>query len=295
MEIIIKEFKNRDLDFVKRINFLFYLKIRYQEEYCNENVFTAMNDKGETVGVGSLSFDESWYGLDLDSMHKLKFDIAVEEDSEFAVLVTSKLIDRFICKYRDYQKKYPNKKMCICGWCNSDQIDNIQFLLEKGFQMNHVWPVLKYDLSKKIRHYEIPINIKIKKYPICENNTESYQIATAIANNGIQDNTGKLCFQTEGESFRVYAAMDGKKVVGAVTIWDMAEGRSATENIFIDPEYRGKSIAKEVVATGLEFLKEAGQKIATLSMSGTNLKAMKVYLSMGYELMYTTIEMQLHV
>jgi ribosomal protein S18 acetylase RimI-like enzyme len=77
-----------------------------------------------------------------------------------------------------------------------------------------------------------------------------------------------------------------------MSIWNIGDGRGATENIFTIPSYRRKNIAKEVIVTGLEELKKSGQTIGTLSMAGNNDKAMRLYQKLGYKLMYYMVEVQ---
>ena len=80
-------------------------------------------------------------------------------------------------------------------------------------------------------------------------------------------------------------------MVGAISVWNITEQRAATENIFVIPSFRRKNIARELIATAFDELKRRDKDIATLSMSGTNLSAMKLYLSCGYLLYYNLIEM----
>lgn len=292
MDIRIRDYEEKDLDFVQKIDFLMWLQVQYNKDYIKENIFTAIDESENVVGIGSLSFHCTWYSMDMDIMHKLKYDIVVDEESKYGKIVKSLLMDKLIERCNEYKAEYSNKKICICGWCEADKIEEMQFLIAKGFAMSSVIPVLKYDLSKEIRHYEIPKNIVIEQYPINENAIDKFIEATAAGNNGIADSKAELWFRTGGSSFKIFAAIDNGKVVSSVTLWNIDEERSATENIFTIPEYRRKNIAREVIATGLQALKDKGGKIATLSVKGENLNAIKLYLSMGYELMYNLIEMQ---
>lgn len=294
MNITIRNYEENDLEFIQQVNFLLWLEIQYHSDYIKENIFIAADDdeNKKMVGVASVSFHDSWYAMDKDIMHKLKYDIAVDEENEYWKIAKSLLMDKLIEKLKIYKAEHSEKKICICGWCDSDEIGEMQFLLEKGFEMNSVTPVLKYDLTKEIKHYEIPQNIAIEQYSLSGNTIDKLLEATAIANDGVSDSKGQLWFRSGGKGFKIFTAIDNGKVVSSVTLWDIGKGRSATENIFTIPDYRRKNIAREIIATGLESLKGEGQKIATLSMYGKNLSAMKLYLSIGYELMYNTIEMR---
>lgn len=295
MNIIIRNYQEKDLEFVQQRDFLLWLKIQYHSDYINENIFTAVDENTNVIGVASLSFHSSWHAMDKHILHKLQYDIAIDEDSQCAVLAKSLLMDKIIEKYNAYKKEHSSKKICTCGWCDADEIGEMQFLLTKGFAMSSVVPVLKYDLTKEITHYEIPENIIIEQYTLNENTIDKFIEATAIADDDVPDSKGALSFRSGGQGFKIFVATDSGKIVSAITLWDIGEGRSATENIFTIPDYRRKNIAREIIATGLQSLKDSGQKIATLSMNGENLNAMKLYLSIGYELMYNLIEMRYEV
>jgi ribosomal protein S18 acetylase RimI-like enzyme len=292
MNIRIRNYEEKDLSFVESINFLLSLEFKFHREYIKENIFTAVDENDNAIGVASISFHSTWHAMDKDILHKLQYDIAVDEENQFAGLAKGLLMDKLIEKFNTYKAEYTGKKLCICGWCDADDISEIQFLLTKGFAMSSVTPVLKYDLTKEIKHYEIPENITIEQYPINGNTVDKFIEATAAANNGIADSKGELLFRSGGQGFKVFTASDNGKIVSSVTLWDIGQGRGATENIFTIPDYRRKNIAREIIAKGLQSLKDDGQKIATLSMDGKNLSAMKLYLSIGYELMYNTIEMR---
>jgi len=295
MSITIRNYEEKDLEFVQQRDFLLWLKIQYQSDYINENIFTAVDEDKNVIGVTSLSFHSSWYAMDKHILHKLQYDIVVDEKSQCAGLAKNLLMDKLIEKYNSYQKEYSSRKICICGWCGADEIGEMQFLLTKGFAMSCVIPVLRYDLTKEIKHCEIPENIFVDQYTLNENTIDKFIEATALANDDIADSKGELSFRSGGEGFKIFTATDNGKIVSAITLWDIGEGRSATENIFTIPDYRRKNIAREIIATGLQSLKDSGKKIATLSMNGENLNAMKLYLSIGYELMYNLVEMRYDV
>jgi len=75
------------------------------------------------------------------------------------------------------------------------------------------------------------------------------------------------------------------------TTWLIEDTHSATENIFVVPNWRRKNIAKELISTALRDLKQNGKTIATLCTKGTNKDAIKLYLSYGYTLYYNLIEL----
>lgn len=59
----------------------------------------------------------------------------------------------------------------------------------------------------------------------------------------------------------------------------LGKEKSATENIFVLPEWRRKGIAKAVITEALKFLKNKGKSEATLSVFGDNGRAISLYKS----------------
>ncbi len=86
-------------------------------------------------------------------------------------------------------------------------------------------------------------------------------------------------------------AWDGDEVVGSVQSFiDVEENRAFgrrrghTERVFVAPSWRGKGVAKALLARSLRLLKEKGMTEATLDTEEANVhEAYKVYQRMGFE------------
>lgn len=295
MSITIRDFRESDLEFVQQKDYLLWLELQYDGDYARDNAYSAVDEADNLLGVACLSYQASWFAESDDVLHKLKYDIVTDDTSEASSLIKGKLMDRLIDRLKEFKSEYPERKMCICSWLDNDSTYEMQFLLEKGYLMCEVVPVLKYDLTKEIKHYPLPEGIVIKQLPIDEATVNQYIDATYYSNDSYADSKAELWFRSGGPGFCLYAATDQDKIIGAITLWDIDEDRSATENIFTLPEYRRKNIARELIATGFNQLKNSGKKIATLSLLGTNGSAMKLYISAGYELMYHLIELRYYV
>lgn len=87
-------------------------------------------------------------------------------------------------------------------------------------------------------------------------------------------------------------AWEGDKIVGSVQNYiDQAENeafekkRGHTETIFVAPLWRGKGLAKALIARSLSILKEKGMGEAMLDTEQANVhEAYKVYQRMGFEI-----------
>lgn len=120
---------------------------------------------------------------------------------------------------------------------------------------------------------------------------EKYIAATKEANDGIADSVNELWFLHGGGNYSIYLLMDGETIVSAASSWRITKERSAIENIFTAKEYRRKGMAKTIMLYTLKQIQNENYRLATLSMVGRNIKALRLYQSLGFELFYNQIEM----
>lgn len=142
---------------------------------------------------------------------------------------------------------------------------------------------------QKTKHFDIPDNVHIEQYSFTEDNLKNY-IQADFEASALPESEADIKFKGGDPNFKCFVATCNSKVVGGISVWNITDKRAATENIFVIPQFRRNNIARELIATAFDELKKRGMEIATLSMSGTNLRAMKLYLSCGYSLYYNLIE-----
>lgn len=285
----IRQFQESDIEFVQSKAFILGLEIQYDKDYAKENVFTVINREDEVVGVGALAYHNTWYDERLENDHKLVLEYCLEEAHEAAF---STIITGAKSIYSTLKAENPKKRMSMISFSEAHDLQEVQCFLHNGFCFGDLIPVLRYDLTKEVKHYEVPNGIVIKPLELTKKNVEAYIQVTGIANNGVADSIAEIWFRSGDENFKTFAAYDGEQIVGGISIWNIGEDRGATENIFTIPEYRKRNIASELIATAFEELKARDLKYATLSMIGSNAEAMKLYQKIGYELMYYLVEVK---
>lgn len=286
--MIIRKYCNTDLSAIEKIDSFFATVLKkYHTGIKDENIICAIDDTGELIGFGYLKIHQS---IDANKKQTITFSTQLneshQEDGEIEELLMNGLIGRF----HKIKNAFSDKRWCLRVCCETDEINDMQFFLEKGFSLQSVVPVLKYDLLKEIKHYEIPNDVFINEFSFTESSMEDYINADLIASDALECEAD-IWFKTGDPSFKCFVATCDSQIVGAISVWNISNERAVTENIFVVPSFRRKNIARELIATAFEELKNRGMSIATLSMSGTNLPAMKLYLSSGYSLYYNLIEM----
>jgi ribosomal protein S18 acetylase RimI-like enzyme len=286
-DMLLRNYSSTDLNAIEKINSFCAISIRYHGDIKEENVFCVVDDKDELTGVGYLKFNEK---IQRKDKLIIEFSTSLHESHRGDMKIDGILMDGLINRFYEIKQAIPEKKLYLRVCCEADEINDMQFFMQKGFGLNSVIPVLKYDLSQNTKHYDIPEDVKIIEYSFNDESIKKY-IEADILSGGSPESEASIRFCTGDPSFKCFAAICNSEVVGAISIWNITDKRAATENIFVVPTHRRKNIARELIATAFDELKSRGMEIATLSMSGTNLSAMKLYLSCGYSLYYNIIEM----
>lgn len=281
----IRKFKQEDLCRIEQIHSFLAVQIKYHNGIRNENIVCVIKDE-MIIGVGFLIIHQT------RNLQKTEVTYSASPDggSKYNKEIRDLLMDGLLKRFRELKEENPNSHYYLRICCDTEETEEMQALLKKGFAIWRAIPVLKYDLSQEILHYKIPENIHIAKYCFDERSMDKYLKADFSASTEL-DSEADLWFQTGNPGFACYTAVCDGEIAGAVSVWDISDGRGATENIFVVPEYRRKNIARELIATALEDLKERNRTMATLSVIGTNGKAIMLYLSCGYTLYYNLIEM----
>lgn len=151
---------------------------------------------------------------------------------------------------------------------------------------------LKFDLSKEIPKYELPEGMSIEALNINGDEVGRFMEFSKEAINGTPDNVNEIWFMSGEPSYRIFVVKDKDKIVSTACMWKITEERCAVENIATLSEYRRRNLARCVINHVLKAQKEQGYKIGTLSVRGKNKEAIKLYLSLGFNLYYNQIEMQ---
>ncbi|MGE5579278.1 MAG: GNAT family N-acetyltransferase [Bacillota bacterium] len=284
--MILRSYCADDLSSIERISRFCALSVRYHRDVKPENVVCAVRGNGEIAGVGYLKPNQ------VQANAKRVFEISTFVDNASANDLTAEgiLIDGFIQRANEMERMEPGEDVRLRCFCEADEIDHMRLLMEKGFYPNAVIPVLKYDLHKETKHYQIPDNVQIRELSFTDDEIAKYVSADLMTGENPQSRA-EIRFKSGDPSFKCFVAVCNSEVVGAASVWDISDERAATENIFVIEPYRRKNIARELLATAFDELKQRGKKVATLSVRGTNLPAIRLYLSCGYTLYYNLVEM----
>lgn len=294
----IRNLEDGDLEQIKLIDYMLWLLIQWNKCFERENTFVAVSEQ-EVLGVGALAYDGTWYYLDKGRedipLYRMQIELKIKENTadEFDVKVA--LVNALKRRLTEYKKTYADKRLCIRCWCKDTEKEQQQFWLSQGFGAASVVWVLRFDLTKDIPTYPFSKDIVIKQHNFEGDGMKRYLLANTLGYDGVQDAEAELKFRLQDDRTVVFVAEDKDIVAASVTVWDIGDGRSATENVFTIPQYRRKNIGRATLSAALKFLKERGDKEATLTCVGDNIQAISMYFSMGYEVLEHMVEMHFEI
>ncbi len=294
----VRNIEKTDFNQIREINFMLWLSLQWNQCFHYEDSFVAV-DGNVVLGVAALSYGGTWYYLEENRndipLYCLQIELVIKGDIAEELAIKSALVTKLKQRLFEYKKQYPDKKLCIRCWCESEDKKGQSFWLSQRFGATGIIWIMGFDLSKEIPSYPISSEIAISQHDFDDDGMNQYLEANTLGYDGVQDAEAELRFRLNGGTTVVFTAKVDKKVVASVIVWNIAGGRSATENIFTIPEYRRRNIGKSTVATALTFLKKRGDQLATLTCSGNNIPAISMYLQMGYEIIGHMTEMHFEV
>lgn len=80
----------------------------------------------------------------------------------------------------------------------------------------------------------------------------------------------------------IFAEDAGGRLVGSVLIYPDAAGAGVTDDVFVEPGWRGRGVARYLVAAGLDRMRAQGLARARLEVRRSNASALALYEALGY-------------
>ena len=150
---------------------------------------------------------------------------------------------------------------------------------------------MKRDLTEEIKPCACSADFRIVNWKMkTDEEVKCYVQTDAKCNNGAAWNIDTVSWMRYAPEWATFAAFSGDEFLGGVMTFLITEERSATENIFVLPEWRRKGVAKAFITEALKYLKEKGKTMATLCTDGDNKPAINLYKSLGYRMYFVNIE-----
>lgn len=292
----IRNYSASDADKIGAFDKTLELSYRYNPDFLPFNIFCAIDADDEILGVGHIEPHETWHLIEKDNVssdfiYRLLLQISLNPKYKDSERLKVTLLKQLIVRAKEIRKQYPDMKIRIFTWLDSTELNEIDFFLAQGFAAYNNSLVMKYDLTQNIPDVPHPDGITVKENKMnTEEELQQYHEAASIAFSGVVWSLNYIKWLKCGPEWNNFSAFYGDQLVGNTMTWMIAPDRSASEDIFVLPEWRNKGIAKYVITETLKYLKKQGKTIATLSVFGDNAPAISLYNSLGYRMFYMMIE-----
>lgn len=256
------------------------------------NLLCAVDDAGQLLGYAPL-----YPVLMRDSSilpHTLWTEIKVHPELDAPRQIKDCLLEKLLIRAREITDEFPNHPIHLTFQYFPSEIASIEYVLSKGCQHTESVFTMRRDLSNEIPDLA-PVESIIMRPWKMETEAEQ-QMYVQVRNQCFPEAPVAL---EEWQYFMqspmwvvgtTFAAFHGQKLIGNTAVyWNEAENAQTsssvgyTEYIFVHPDWRGKNIARELITLGLKHLKQHGLEEARLEVKALNQNALRLYQSLGFE------------
>ncbi|WP_379163097.1 GNAT family N-acetyltransferase [Paenibacillus sp. sgz5001063] len=287
-DFIIRNLLETDVVQIERLDCILNLLVRYHGDLDKRNMFCAVNGDEEIVAVAYLMEHDTFHAVrpaeDRSFIRYLTCEINFaqgKEDERLKDALTAALIERS----RAIKAQYPDKRIVIAQYIDADNMNELSYYLARGFTIFNTIVVFKFDLEREIPRYPLPEGVRVTPYALDNNESlEKYHQAELASFDGVAWSMNHLRWMQGAQEKVNFCAFHGSELIANTSTWRISEERSATENVFVIPEWQKHGVARSIICTALDHLKRQGKTIATLGTHGTNQKAIRLYTQIGYEL-----------
>lgn len=295
-DYIIRNYYSDDASKIGSFDKVAELAYLYKGDLKAANIFCAVNAEKEILGVADLEPHISWTPIDKDCqdpgyIYRIGVNIRINPAHVADKTLRSCLMDALLTRAREIKKDYPGKKIRVIKYISSDNNEEMDFFISKGFVAHRTSLVMKRDLTEEIKPCPLSSDFKIMNWKMeSDEELKCYVETDAKCNNGAAWNFDTVSWMRYAPEWATFAAFSGDEFLGGVMTFLITVERSATENIFVLPQWRRQGVAKAFITEALKHLKEKGKTMATLCVYGDNKPAINLYKSLGYRMYSVNIE-----
>ena len=296
-DYIIRNYCNDDADKIGSYDKVAELQYRYKGDFKPANIFCAVNLENEILGVADLEPHISWTSIgentqNQDYIYRLCVNIRINPSYEAHNYLRSSLMDAILERAKEIKKDYPGKNIRVIKYISANNNEEMDLFISKGFIAYRNSLVMKRDLKEEIKTCDSSSEFKIVNWKMeTDDEVKRYVQTDAKCNNGAAWNFDTVSWMRYSPEWATFGAFSKEnEFLGGVMTYLITEERSATENIFVLPDWRRKGVAKAFITEALNYLKKNGKTMATLCTDGDNKPAINLYKSLGYRMCFVNIE-----
>lgn len=263
-----------------------------------KNVYCALERGEALVGYGALFPTPADSESSSETPNTIWIHIRVDPKSGIFSEIREVIYERILDKSLTYSKAWRTRRTRIAISYPESLEEEIEFFVEKGFQKFDALLQMDRDLSVPSSSFTLPEGIVVRRWHM-ESEQDKIQYVTAEA--AIFPHSPRTVEELEfymrsWEEGTPITAFDEKgNIVGSVMAYWYGERHGATEDIFVAPAWRRKGIASHLVAAAVKYLVEQGIEVARLEVRESNFPAVRLYASIGYQVVNREEQLELYI
>lgn len=260
-----------------------------------QNIFCAVDETGRLCGYAPLY--PALIETPGDEPHVIWAEIKTDPAVEPAQPLKDLLFEQVLVRARELAGRVPGHAAHLMFQYLPGETESITFVQGKGSIYAATVFRMVRDLTEEVPGVVCPPGIVLRRWRM---ESEAEQRAYVQARNECfpeapvtLKNWQYFMQSPEWAVGAVLTAFDGDQVVGSVAVyWSEAEIRDTgwdvgfTEDIFVRPAWRGRGIARALVSAALVDLKQHGRQAARLEVKAENDQALRLYRSLGYQVVH---------
>lgn len=199
------------------------------------------------------------------------------------------LLERVCRRLEEVKETYNAPQVRLASDMMVSQIADIDFLLGKGFDIFEEIFVMERDLAAEIPAIDTPKGVRLQesKLEAAEQQVEYLKVYNACfpeTPKGLEVLRFLLNSNNweKGRAFMAYSPSN--ELIGSIIVYLAEDGTlGIVDDVMVVSDWRGRDIAKRLIAEGLTYLKTLNLSKANLEVKVSNVPAVAVYSAMGYQ------------
>ena len=164
----IRNYQDKDAVKIAEFDVGLMFAYRYNRDYEDQNIFCAVDSENNIFGVGHIVPDQTWLVIEhnnkpSDFVYQLNVDISLNEELTPSEHVYDDLFKCLLNRAKELRAAYPEKKVRVTHTISSDDLEEMDFYISKGFDTRRTHLIMKRDLTEDIEDYPLPGNLDYQK------------------------------------------------------------------------------------------------------------------------------------
>ncbi len=254
-----------------------------------QNVFCALDPGGQVRGFAPLFPAPVTEDSAPTDPHHIWMIVLADPEAGDDLPIRKLLLEHVLQRVGSIAAGFPSfRRTRLASDLMASQRADIAFLEQNGFEHYDGVYVMQRPADKPIDEIQLPSGLSVRRCKLT-NETEQQQYLQAY-NQGFPEFPKTLetlrylldsPLWADGTAITVFSTTGD--LIASILVYPAEQGFGLTDDVFVLPAWRGRGIARFLIGEGLKFFQERGFTDLRLEVKQSNHPAVRVYSSMGYE------------